>query len=92
MLPIRCDGEAGDVDCVDHETEQALVTVSSPLAGTPHFLILSLAGDLSVCYDSLGQLYQVPRYCYSNPSNLVSDEEAGQWQSAARLLVAAFSD
>jgi hypothetical protein len=33
-------------------------------------------GDLSVVYDSQGRLYEVPRYAYSNPSNLVTDEEA----------------
>ncbi len=32
--------------------------------------------DLSVAYDSLGHLYQVPRYCYSTPTNVVSEEEA----------------
>ena len=39
-------------------------------------------GDLSVCFDSLGALYQIPRWVYSTPSNVLSEEEAA---SAARL-------
>lgn len=33
-------------------------------------------GDLSVVFDALGQLYQLPRYVYSTPTNLLTDEEA----------------
>ncbi len=41
-------------------------------------------GDLSVCYDSLGQLYQVPRYIYSTPTNAVTDEEAAALATKTR--------
>jgi len=40
--------------------------------------------DLSVCYDSLGQLYQVPRYAYSTPSNVITDEEAAAIANSTR--------
>ncbi len=36
---------------------------------TPH-------GTLSMCYDSRGALYEVPMFCYSSPSNILSNEEA----------------
>jgi hypothetical protein len=40
--------------------------------------------DLSVCYDSLGQLYQVPRYAYSTPINVITDEEAAAIANSTR--------
>jgi hypothetical protein len=40
--------------------------------------------DLSVCYDSLGQLYQVPRYAYTTPTNVVTDEEAAAMTAKTR--------
>ena len=41
-------------------------------------------GDLSVCYDSLGQLYQVPRYAYATPANAISEEEAAKIASSSK--------
>jgi hypothetical protein len=40
-------------------------------------------GDLSVCFDSLGQLYQIPRWVYSTPSNVATEEEAAAAAKAA---------
>jgi hypothetical protein len=41
-------------------------------------------GDLSVCYDSLGQLYQIPRFVYSTPTNTITEEEAAALAANSR--------
>lgn len=40
-------------------------------------------GDLSICFDALGQLYQIPRWVYSTPSNVATEEEAAAAAKAA---------
>lgn len=40
-------------------------------------------GDLSVCYDPLGAQYNVPRFAFSNPTNILSDEEFGRLPSSS---------
>jgi hypothetical protein len=54
---------------IQHNIELANTLLDAADIRVPH-------GDLSVAYDSLGQLYQVPRYAYSTPSNVMSEEEA----------------
>lgn len=49
--------------------ELATTLVSAAELRVPH-------GDLSVVFDSTGRMYELPRFVYSNPSNLMSDEEA----------------
>ncbi len=38
--------------------------------------IKSPEGTLAVTYDARGFMYEIPLYCYSSPSNIISDEEA----------------
>ncbi len=54
---------------IQHNIELANTLLDAADIRVPH-------GDLSVAYDSLGQLYQVPRYAYSTPSNVMTEEEA----------------
>jgi len=52
-------------ECEDTETAQAItaaVNVTLPL------------GNLSMAYDELGNKYEIPPYCLSNPSNLIHED------------------
>jgi Ubiquitin-binding domain/Ubiquitin family len=40
--------------------------------------------DLSVCYDSFGQMYQVPKYAYSTPFGVLKDADATRISSMAK--------
>jgi hypothetical protein len=61
---------AGDIPLANSVLEAADLRV-------PH-------GDLSVVYDALGQLYQLPRYVYSTPTNVLSDEQAAAILASSR--------
>jgi hypothetical protein len=51
---------------------RASVAFVCPQAGD----IRAVDGSLEVCYDSTGVMYQLPRYIFSTPKNLVSAAEA----------------
>jgi hypothetical protein len=61
---------AGDVELANTVLDAADIRV-------PH-------ADLSVCYDSLGTSYAIPRYAYSTPNNVVSEKEAASLAAARR--------
>eukprot|EP00960_Hanusia_phi_P073237 767964-Hanusia_phi.AAC.4 len=54
-------------ECEDTETAQAIMAAVN--VTLPH-------GNLSVVYDELGNKYDIPPYCLSEPMNLVKDESS----------------
>mmetsp|Transcript_32288 Transcript_32288/g.50339 ORF Transcript_32288/g.50339 Transcript_32288/m.50339 type:complete len:157 (+) Transcript_32288:131-601(+) len=51
-------------ECEDMETAQAIMSAVD--VTLPH-------GNLSVVYDELGNKYDIPPYCLSEPSNMITD-------------------
>ncbi len=47
---------------------------------------LRTGGDLSHVYDTLGNAYQIPKYCFSTPSNVISDAAAAIALASRRSL------
>mmetsp|Transcript_16178 Transcript_16178/g.54181 ORF Transcript_16178/g.54181 Transcript_16178/m.54181 type:complete len:250 (-) Transcript_16178:127-876(-) len=54
-------------ECEDTETAQAIMAAVN--VTLPH-------GNLSVVYDELGNKYDIPPYCLSEPTNMVKDESS----------------